>query len=77
MIVASVGFGLIAVAWLVQFLIMSMHRDHSISYPFVGLYILGLLVLTWSQFTQALTSDGALNIIALFAALLVLLRLKR
>lgn len=71
------GLGFIAIAWLLQFILMSKYRDPRISYPFVGAYVIGTALFVWEDFTTALTLETALHIVTLFGAVLVMLRLKR
>jgi len=70
------GMILIVVAWLFQ-LFSSMRGKRDLQPSFLILYSLGVLLFVVDGFSGGVTSEGLLNVAALFLALLVWFKVKR
>jgi hypothetical protein len=71
------GLTLIALAWITQYTKMFNKKMRGIDTVFVALYALGTLVLVVSSYSAELTVDFALNLVAFFASLGILLIVNR
>jgi uncharacterized membrane protein (DUF373 family) len=71
-----IGLGIIVVAWLVQFFLIS-KKSKKINPYFVGLYALGVAVLVYDGFSSGLKNLAIANLVSLVVSVLVLVRVLR
>jgi hypothetical protein len=72
---SNIGLGIIAGAWLIQFLCLK--KKQNISRAFVAGYISGVILLIWDGFRSGLTSLAWLNTACLLLALGTLGKIKK
>ncbi len=68
----NIGLSIIIIAWLFQ-LIVSLKKKNKLSFNFVILYSLGVLLLVTGAFNSGMTTLAIINFISLLASLSVLI----
>jgi hypothetical protein len=68
----SIGLSIIIVAWLFQ-LIVSLRKKNKLSFSFVILYSVGVLLLVIGAFNSGMTTLATINLVSLLASLSVLI----
>ena len=72
--IALIGLGLIIFAWGLQLFLMN--KKKKIYASFICVYAIGIVFLVYDGFSSGLNNLAILNLISLFAALAVLIKLK-
>ncbi len=68
---ASIGLGIVVLAWISQLVALISKQNHRIQPLFVLLYALGVVLLVIDGFSAGLTTLAYLNLASLVCALLV------
>jgi hypothetical protein len=68
----NIGLSIIIIAWLFQ-LIVSLKKKNKLSFSFVILYSLGVLLLVVGAFSSGMATLATINLISLLASLSVLI----
>ena len=72
--ISFIGLTIVIIAWLVQFTLMD--KKKKIYLSFIIIYSVGVCFLVYDGFSSGLTNLAIANLISLFAALAVLIKLK-
>lgn len=72
--IATIGLGLIILAWLLQ--LYFMNKQKKIYASFIVFYIIGVAFLVYDGFSSGLNSLAVTNLLSLAVSLAVLVKLK-
>jgi len=72
--ISVIGLSLVVVAWVLEFFLMG--EEKKLNVWFVVFYSLGVAVLVYDGFAVGLNDLAAVNLVSLFVALGILVRMK-